>query len=277
MSTVLAPSTVQVKYSYLVSIMHAAVRDRVIATSPCEGVRLPEVRRRKIEIPPVEVLDALRDALPARLRAVVDLVAGSGLRQGEVFGLEVEGLDFLRTRSVDVHQQLITLSKQPPYLSPPKTAESERVVPLGQVTLDAIAAHLATYPACTVTITDRIDPRKPVEREARLVFTMEDGSAVARHSWSSIWAPAANAADLPSRTGLHALRHFYASLLIWHGESVKTVQKRLGHSSAAITLDTYAHLWPDADDRTRDAIQRALGAKMDDAADNSRTGERSSQ
>jgi integrase len=41
------------------------------------------------------------------------------------------------------------------------------------------------------------------------------------------------------QTGLHAVHHFYASLLIRHGESVKTVQKRLGHSSAAITLDTY--------------------------------------
>ncbi len=58
------------------------------------------------------------------------------------------------------------------------------------------------------------------------------------------------------RTGLggvtmHSLRHFYASLLIRHGESVTTVQARLGHASAAETLDTYSHLWPDSDDRTR--------------------------
>ncbi|MGH3997534.1 MAG: tyrosine-type recombinase/integrase [Pseudonocardiaceae bacterium] len=98
-----------------------------------------------------------------------------------------------------------------------------------------------------------------------------------RHQWSRIWRPAARAAGLPPRTGLHALRHLYASLLIRHGESVKTVQKRLGHSSAAITLDTYAHLWPDADDRTRDAIGQAFAAaKVDPAADTVRTDERSS-
>jgi integrase len=39
-------------------------------------------------------------------------------------------------------------------------------------------------------------------------------------------------------------------LLIRHGESVKVVQARLGHASAAETLDTYSHLWPDSDDRT---------------------------
>jgi integrase len=58
----------------------------------------------------------------------------------------------------------------------------------------------------------------------------------------------------------HDTRHFYASLLIAHGESVKTVQLRLGHASAATTLDRYSHLWPDSDDRTRDAIQSVLGA-----------------
>lgn len=48
----------------------------------------------------------------------------------------------------------------------------------------------------------------------------------------------------------HALRHRYASLLIRLGESVKTVQARLGHASAAETLDTYSHLRPDWDERT---------------------------
>jgi integrase len=57
---------------------------------------------------------------------------------------------------------------------------------------------------------------------------------------------------------MHGLRHFYASLLIRHGESVKTVQARLGHASAAEALDTYSHLWPDSDDRTRAAVDSVL-------------------
>jgi integrase len=115
------------------------------------------------------------------------------------------------------------------------------------------------------------------ERTRRVVLT-ERGLAEyeALHQWTYLWQPAARAAGLPPRTGLHALRHLYASLLIRHGESVKTVQKRLGHSSAAVTLDTYAHLWPDADDRTRDAVQVALAAKIDGPADSVRTDRRSS-
>jgi hypothetical protein len=61
----------------------------------------------------------------------------------------------------------------------------------------------------------------------------------------------------------NSLRHYYASLLIRHGESVKTVQSRLGHASAVETLDTYSHLWPDSDDRTRDAIDSVLGFTAD--------------
>lgn len=57
----------------------------------------------------------------------------------------------------------------------------------------------------------------------------------------------------------HDLRHYYASLLIRHGESVKVVQKRLGHKSAVETLDTYSHLWPDSEDRTREEVDEVLG------------------
>jgi len=71
--------------------------------------------------------------------------------------------------------------------------------------------------------------------------------------------PAVKAVDAaPIGTGMHDLRHFYASLLIRHGESVKVVQARLGHATAAETLDTYSHLWPDSDDTTRAAVDAAL-------------------
>lgn len=60
---------------------------------------------------------------------------------------------------------------------------------------------------------------------------------------------------------VHELRHYYASLLIRYGESIKTVQARLGHKSAEETLNTYSHLWPDSDDRSRDAVDAALRAE----------------
>lgn len=261
----LAPGTVRLAYGYVVAVFHAAVRDKVVAASPCVGVRLPSARPQGVEIPPLSVLAVLAENLPPRFRVVPALVAGCGLRAGEVFGLERGHVGFLRGRAVDVRQQLVTLSPELPYLGQPKTGESVRTVPLAAVTLDALAAHLAAYPARTVEIEDRTDPRRTVVREAELLFTAKDGGPVARHQWSAIWQPAARAAKLPTRTGLHALRHLYASLLIRHGESVKVVQKRLGHSSAVTTLDTYSHLWPDSDDRTREAVEQALTGAVADS------------
>jgi integrase len=57
---------------------------------------------------------------------------------------------------------------------------------------------------------------------------------------------------------VHALRHFTASALIAGGASVKQVQMVLGHSSAAITLRVYSHLWPGDEDRTRSVMDAAL-------------------
>jgi integrase len=63
--------------------------------------------------------------------------------------------------------------------------------------------------------------------------------------------------------------HYYASLLIRSGASVKVVQARLGHASAKTTLDTYGHLFPDEEDRTRNAVDDAFS----DLADYPRTSE----
>jgi integrase len=57
----------------------------------------------------------------------------------------------------------------------------------------------------------------------------------------------------------HDLRHVYASGLIAAGCDVVTVQRALGHSSATVTLSTYAHLWPTAEDRTRAGAAAMLG------------------
>src|SRR4051812_1733221 len=70
---------------------------------------------------------------------------------------------------------------------------------------------------------------------------------------------------------LHDLRHFYASGLIAAGCDVVTVQRALGHASANTTLATYSHLWPDADDRTRTAVEHLMAAALQDRADLVRT------
>jgi integrase len=94
--------------------------------------------------------------------------------------------------------------------------------------------------------------------EQGLLFTSVTGGPVPRNRFAEVWRAAANSIGLPASATFHDCRHYYASLLIRHGESVKVVQARLGHASASETLDTYSHLWPDSEDRTRRAIDEVL-------------------
>jgi integrase len=65
-------------------------------------------------------------------------------------------------------------------------------------------------------------------------------------------------AGLPKGTRYRDLRHTFPSALIASGCSVKAIQVALGHESASVTLDTYSHLWPSDDDRTRAAVDAFL-------------------
>ncbi len=109
-------------------------------------------------------------------------------------------------------------------------------------------------------------PPRSSARDA-LLFTTSYGNGIRATGFrEEMWHPAVAQVRLPAGTGFHALRHFYASLLIRRGESVKVVQERLGHKSAQETLDTYSHLWPDSEDRTRAAVDASLGRSVTSAA-----------
>jgi integrase len=84
--------------------------------------------------------------MPDRARAAVLFAAGSGLRMGEVLGLSVDRVDFLR-RTVRVDRQMFSSVGEEPVFAPPKTKASDRTVPLRHVTVDVLAAHLAKFPA----------------------------------------------------------------------------------------------------------------------------------
>jgi integrase len=219
----LSPGTVRLVFRYLSAVFRAAVADRLIAVSPCAGVKLPKVEHDQVEPLTVEEVEALIAAVPSRYRALVVLLGRHRLRQGECFGLTVDRLDFLR-RTVRVYRQLVLLPGAGPQLAPPKTHASRRTVPLPAVVVEELAAHLAAFRRGS-----------PGWCSPMTTATASDGPGSRRCG-----VPRWSAPGLPAGTGFHAPRHFYASLLIRHGESVKTVQMRLGHASAVETLNTYS-------------------------------------
>lgn len=247
----LAPGTVELVYRYVVTVFKSAVTDRIITLTPCVDIKLPKVERSKVVPLSNEAIQKLVIQVPDRFRSMVILGAGTGLRQGEAFGLTVDRVDFLR-KTLTVDRQLVLAKGGVVQFAPPKTDSSYRDVPLPGVVVDALAEHLAKYEPCG---------EPSVEG---LIFTNDLGGGIARNRFSEMWRPAVKRAELVD-VGFHELRHYYASLLIHHGESVKVVQDRLGHKTAKETLDTYGHLWPNSEDSTRAAVDSVLGPSLTNA------------
>jgi len=224
----------------------------------------PRPRRRKVEPWTTERVYRVHSALPERYRVAVVLGAMLGLRQGEVFGLSVDDLDFERCL-VSVRRQVLLLDSGLSF-GPPKGGK-EREVPLSRAAGRYLETYLRKFPPATVSL-PWSDPRgRSGTRDGhlvstRLILTTRERNALNKNTFNrNTWRPALSVAgvtDMRRENGTHALRHHFASVLLAAGESLKALSEYLGHHSSAYTLDTYTHLMPDSHARSAAAIDAAF-------------------
>lgn len=227
-SETLAPSTVKTTYVYLTGMLKHAVLDKHLKASPAVGIRLPQLDSAPVRPLSVATVQALVDTIWPSYREAVVFGAASGLRPSELFGLTWDRLD-LSTGLVIVDRQLAQAPAAGEVrFGPLKTQASYRSVKVGSATLLMLK-------------------RREAEGPGELVF-QRHGKPCQRQARSKAWRVAAE--KLPGiGAGWHQLRHHHASLLIAAGLSPVAVAHRLGHKDATETLKTYAHLWPDDDER----------------------------
>jgi len=184
----------------------------------------------------MRILDAtqvnqLATALPARYGSLATVAAYTGLRWGELAGLQVADIDMHRRR-LFVQSSLIEASGQQPVLGSPKSTTSERTITLPQTVIKTFEHHLDSHPPSGTT-----------------VWTTEAGGFLRRGTFGTIWREAvAQSVGAPCR--IHDLRHTHAAWLIAAGEHPKSIQTRLGHSSIQVTIDRYGHLMDGLDHQT---------------------------
>lgn len=195
----------------------------------------------KVTPPSKEALQALIKAASPRFRVVVKFAAATGVRASEMHALRWRHVDFgtgevtIETR-VDRYRQEDTT----------KTEAGMRAIPLGS----PILAMLRTW---------RLESR--FSRDDDLIFPNRKGLYEDHDNMSSLhFRPTREAAGVPEVTW-HSLRHFAISCWIERGLSPKAVQTFAGHSSLAVTMDRYGHLFPSEDHRVAmDAIAGELFA-----------------
>lgn len=220
-----------------------------------------ETSARRIVPWSVERVALVRRAVSDQYRVAVDLAAGLGLRQGEVFGLSPDDVDFLRG-TVTVQRQVKVLGGSKLVFGLPK-GRKVREVPLPASVRDVLAEYLAARPARAVTL-----PWESLQGKlttVNLVLTTREHSALNRNYFNSyVWRPALATAGVESgrENGMHALRHHYASVLLDAGENIKAVSEYLGHADAGFTLRIYTHLMPASSERTMRAVDAAFACYM---------------
>ncbi|MFD5101704.1 tyrosine-type recombinase/integrase [Streptomyces albidochromogenes] len=257
------------------SVLSAAVDDRLLASNPCRArsVKAPRPAPTRVHPWTASQVFAVRAGLPGQYQAIVDVGAGCGLRQGEILGLAVENIGDLGW--VYVRQQVKKV-RGTLVFAPPKRGKL-RDVPLDPEVLGALTAHMKRFPPADVTLPWLTPTGPKVTR--RLIFTNGSGNALWSNAFNDrAWKPALAAAGIipaPERGaryaaarehGMHALRHFYASVLLDAGENIKALSLYLGHSDPGFTLRVYTHLMPSSETRTRKAITamyRAAGRAHD--------------
>ncbi|MFI6354665.1 tyrosine-type recombinase/integrase [Streptomyces sp. NPDC050743] len=246
-------------FAHVSTVFTAAVEDRLIRANPCSArsVRAPRPEPRKVKPWSADQVMSVRSALPDSYQALVNVAAGCGLRQGEAFGLAMDDVDFLGG-VVHVVRQVKLLRLTRPVFAPPKGGK-ERDVPLPESVAFALASHLKRYPSTRITLPWKTLDGPPVT--ASLIFTGSMGLALDRNRFNHrVWRPALRAAGVETgrENGMHALRHFYASVLLDAGESIKALSEYLGHHDPGFTLRTYTHLMPSSGTRTRAAVDRVF-------------------
>jgi integrase len=219
-------------------IVRQALALEFIPKDVTAGIRAPRVDRKEPRfLTPDEVNALLAATAGSDIGDIIAVAVLAGLRRGEILGLTWDCVDF-GSRVLRVVRSYHPVSG----LSDLKSAASRRTVPMSPHLVAILQARKR-----------RLHP--PPDG---LVFPSREGTVRGRGNFvAREFEPALKAAGI-GHIRFHDLRHTFASLAIEGGLDIKTLQVVMGHSSIAVTANTYAHLYHSALERAGRALDAAL-------------------
>jgi integrase len=276
----LKPNTVHNVMDVLRSVLGLAVGRRYIALSPYVTIQLPSAEDGESHVNPLTnaQVDRLVEHLPEHWRLPVLLDAYTGLRAGELWALKLTDINLLRCE-LRVDEALKEVTR----------AAAAKLPAAQRITGSLIIGPTKTYAKRNVSFPRFLRERlaaaveEAISEGRTFLFATPDGDAV-RHNnfYKRVFVPAARAA-FPEITKLaelsalaegkktenvspfrfHDLRHTCASWLIDEGAHPKRIQTRLGHKKLSTTMDTYGHLFPDAEPEMADMLDARYRAAQE--------------
>jgi integrase/recombinase XerC len=213
-------SSVGRKLSSTKGFFRYLMRRKLIERDPAAGIATPKKEQhlpvhltvddmfRLLDAPPADTPAGLRD------RAILEVIYSCGLRVSEVVGLNRD--------DVDANLELVRVRGK---------GNKERVVPIGQKALAALAAYGAQVPLlCARTLYDEA-----------AVFLNRNGTRLTTRSVARLLDHYVKLSGLATKASPHALRHSFATHLLNAGADLRAIQELLGHASLS-TTQRYTHL-----------------------------------
>jgi len=240
------PDTIRFINKVIKCSLNKAKKENYIIQNYCENVTLPKLlSKQEVEIFTIEEQKRFIDSLQNnRYSVLFILVLATGLRMGEVLALEWSDIDFescelkvrLSLKRVTI-QGNIEGNKTEVIVQPPKTKCSIRSIPIPSNVINKLKLHKNRQTL------ERIKAGMTYENN-EIVFPNEIGKYTDERNLSRNYSKILKDIGIPHKK-FHSLRHSFATRLFENGESAKTVQVLMGHSSIKITLDTYTHVMPE--------------------------------
>ena len=246
-----SPRTVQHVRGVASTALRQAVAWQLILSNPVTATRAPKAERPDLDVPTVEVAQALMAAAEDTVWEMpVFLAAFTGARRGEVLAIAWEHVDLDRGR-VRIDRRLERLEGEFRFKDP-KTKRSRRDVALPAIAVERLRRWKVDQGGRRLAL-------GPAWHDAGLVCERGDGSPIDPDSFSKALKRLARNVGIP-RARLHDLRHAAATLMMERGVHPSVVSRSLGHASEAFTMAVYGHVRDEMLDQAADALGEAYGS-----------------
>ena len=229
--------------------MEQATKWRLLEVNPIRGVAVPREQKRESCVLSRDEAVRFQQAAANHPRGLIfSFSLASGMRPGEVLGLQWQDIDF-EARTVTVRRSLVILENGKRWeFGEPKTRQSRRTIQLPATLIRSLSEHKVRQSKERLALSGAYE-------DLGLVFAGPLGLPLDRQNLINRGLRSIVAeAGLPKSFRWYDLRHSCATLLLAAKENPKVVSERLGHSTVAFTLDRYAHVLP--------GMQESASAKL---------------
>lgn len=255
---IISPTSVQSYYGILRSALNKAVKLQLINNSPCKFVDTPKRAKFKANVLTIDELKLIYQKVDSNsyedyiFRLALDITSETGLRRGELCGLDIDKHIDIEKQTLKVRQALIRVKNTYVLSHKLKTDSSYRTLPISSGLCAKIENHKKILKTKRLKYGEFYIKNKFDAEYPNLLLVQENGKFIIPSSLLQRIKRLMKYCNIEKNIRWHDLRHTNATLLLEGGVSMKVLQERLGHSLMQTTSDIYAHV---TDNLNREATQ----------------------